>query len=188
MGAEMDAFEQVVSDILWMEGHWVQTSVKVELTKQEKVLIGRRTSPRWELDIVAYQGGPRVLRVVECKSYIDSRGVSIAALDGSNAGLGKRFKLFNDERLREVVFRRLKTQLVERGACPLDVDVRLCLACGRIATAADAIELKRLFATRGWELWDSSWLRERLEQMSNGKYENQVSAVVSKLLLRKGGS
>jgi hypothetical protein len=29
----MDAFEQVVSEILWMSGFWVRTSVKVELTK-----------------------------------------------------------------------------------------------------------------------------------------------------------
>ena len=30
----MDAFEQVVSEILWMEGYWVRTSVKVDLTKE----------------------------------------------------------------------------------------------------------------------------------------------------------
>jgi hypothetical protein len=45
----MDAFEQVVSEILWMSGFWVRTSVKVELTKEEKRLIGRHSSPRWEL-------------------------------------------------------------------------------------------------------------------------------------------
>jgi hypothetical protein len=49
----MDAFEQVVSEILWLEGNWVRQSVKVELTKEEKRAIGRPSSPRWELDIVA---------------------------------------------------------------------------------------------------------------------------------------
>jgi hypothetical protein len=71
----MDSFEQVVSEILWMQGHWVRTSVKVNLTPAEKVQIGRPTSPRWELDVVAYNGGDNILRVVECKSYIDSVGV-----------------------------------------------------------------------------------------------------------------
>ena len=33
-------------------------------------------------------------------------------------------------------------------------------------------------------IWDEPWLRKRLEEMSRGRYENQVSAVVSKLLLR----
>ena len=47
----MDAFEQLVSEILWMEGLWVRTSVKVEITKAEKRLIGRPSSPRWEIDI-----------------------------------------------------------------------------------------------------------------------------------------
>jgi hypothetical protein len=37
----VDAFEQLVSEILWMEGYWVQSSVKVELTKEEKREIGR---------------------------------------------------------------------------------------------------------------------------------------------------
>jgi len=64
----MDAFEQVVSEILWMSGFWVRTSVKVELTKEEKRLIGRHSSPRWELDIVGYSGRENLLRVVEFKS------------------------------------------------------------------------------------------------------------------------
>ena len=64
----MDAFEQLVSEILWMVGYWARTSVKVDLTKEKKVLIGRPSSPRWELDIVAYSGRDNTLRVVECKS------------------------------------------------------------------------------------------------------------------------
>ena len=42
----MDAFEQLVSEILWMEGYWVRTSVKVELTKEENRLIGRHAERR----------------------------------------------------------------------------------------------------------------------------------------------
>ena len=39
----MDAFEQLVSEILWMDGYWVRTSVKVELTKEENARsVGRR--------------------------------------------------------------------------------------------------------------------------------------------------
>jgi hypothetical protein len=37
----MDAFEQLVSEILWREGYRVRTSVKVELTKEEEREIGR---------------------------------------------------------------------------------------------------------------------------------------------------
>lgn len=180
----MDAFEQLVSEILWMEGYWVRTSVKVELTKEEKRQIGRPSSPRWELDIVGYSGRDNQLLAVECKSYLDSRGVALRAFDGTDDKFAERFKLFTDDQLRIVVFNRLGLQFAESGACPPNPKVKLCLACGRIATDADRAGLHKHFAENGWELWDEPWLRERLKQMSDRGYENQVSAVVAKLLLR----
>lgn len=180
----MDAFEQLVSEILWMEGYWVHTSVKVDLTKEEKRQIGRPSSPRWELDIVAYSGRNNLLRVIECKSYLDSRGVALRAFDGTDEKFGERFKLFADEQLRNVVFNRLRLQLAESGACPLNPEVKLCLVCGRIATDTDRAGLHEYFVQKGWDLWDEPWLRERLKQMSDRGYENQISAVVAKLLLR----
>lgn len=180
----MDAFEQVVSEILWMEGFWVRTSVKVDLTKEEKVRIGRPSSPRWELDIVGYSGRDNTLRVVECKSYLDSRGVALKAFDGSDTKSAERYKLFSDDNLRSVVFERLRIQLAECRACAPDATVKLCLACGRIASTADREALHKHFAEKGWELWDEKWLREKLQLMSEHGYENQVSAVVAKLLLR----
>lgn len=180
----MDAFEQLVSEILWMEGNWVRTSVKVDLTKEEKRAINRPSSPRWELDIVAYSGRDNLLRVIECKSYLDSRGVAASSFDGDDDRSAKRYKLFADDNLREVVFGRLRLQFAESGACGPNAEVKLCLACGRIATDSDRTALHKHFAEKGWELWDESWLRERLKRMSNQSYENQVSAVVAKLLLR----
>ena len=180
----MDAFEQLVSEILWMEGYWVRTSVKVELTKEEKKAIGRTSSPRWELDIVAYSGLNNLLYIVECKSYLDSRGVALRAFDGTDEQSAKKFKLFSEDNLRNVVFARLRKQLAASGACQPDPVVKLCLACGRIATDADRQGLHRHFEEKGWELWDEPWLRERLRIMSERGYENQVSAVVAKLLLR----
>jgi hypothetical protein len=117
----VDAFEQLVSEILWMSGFWVRTSVKVELTKEEKRLIGRHSSPRWELDIVGYSARKNVLQVVECKSYMDS---------------------------------------------------------------TDRKAIRAQFEAQGWDLWDEPWLRDHLKRMAEQGYENQVSAVVAKLLLR----
>jgi hypothetical protein len=180
----VDAFEQVVSEILWKQGFWVRQSVKVELTKKEKIAIGRPSSPRWELDIVAYCGRSNLLRVVECKSYIDSRGVAFRAFDGSDEGFAKRFKLFGEAHLRKVVFGRLCKQLAESGACRSKPRVKLCLACGRIASDIDREKLKKHFRQKGWELWDEPWLEKHLRHMAASGYENQVSAVVAKLLVR----
>jgi hypothetical protein len=154
----MDAFEQVVSEILYIEGYWVRQSVKVELTKREKAAIGLPFSPRWELDVVAYCGRDNTLRVVECKSYIDSGGVALRAFNGRDERFGKRFKLFGNKRLRNVVFSRLRTQFVQSGRCRPNPKVKLCLACGRIASETDRRELRRYFAAKGWELWDDKYL------------------------------
>lgn len=178
----MDAFEHLVSEILWQEGYWVRSSVKVELTKEEKVQINRPSSPRWELDIVAYRARDNILQVVECKSYLDSQGVKECGFDPSHKE-SKRYKLFNDETLQEVVFNRLKLQLLEAGACREEPTVRLALACGKIRNA-DRKNLHTHFESRGWNLWDEPWLIERLTRMAHRGYENQISAVVAKLLVR----
>ncbi len=181
----MDAFEQLVSEILWMEGYWVRTSVKVGLTKEEKRLIGRHSSPRWELDIVAYRGRDNLLQIVECKSFIDSVGVRLSAFDGSNLDHAKRYKLFNEPELRRVVFNRLCVQLSESGACQEAPKIRLALASGKIRNESDRKAIRSHFANNDWELWDEPWLHERLQRMAKQGYENQVSAVVAKLLLRR---
>jgi len=157
----MDAFEQVVGDILWRQGYRVRTSVQVNLTKKEKRIIGRHTAPRWELDIVACSGRGNLLHVVECKSYIDSVGVRATAFDGTDPDDAKRYKLFNEPGLRGVVFDRLLTQLTECGACRTDAEIRLCLACGKIREEGRA-KLREHFTAQGWDLWDEHWLADHL--------------------------
>ncbi len=161
----------------------MRTSVKVELTKEEKRKIGRPTTPPWELDIVAYSGRDNLLRVVECKSFLDSHGVRSTGFDGSNPEHAKIYKLFNDRALRKVVFKRLCRQLHEVGACRPNPKIEFCLACAKVRERG-RVQLHAHFQKEGWKLWDEPWLREKLQQMSMRGYENQVSAVVAKLLLR----
>ena len=179
----MDAFEQLVTEILWMEGYWVRTSLKVELSKPEKRRIGRPSCPRWELDIVAYKGKDNTLRVVECKSFLDSVGVRASSFD-RNSIHAERFKLFNDPKLRRVVFNRLRLQFATSGACRGAPKVKLALAAGKIRNEKDREAIRSHFQRNDWELWDEHWLHERLQHLAEQGYENQVSAVVAKLLLR----
>jgi len=180
----LDAFEQLVSEILWMSGYWVRTSVKVDLTREEKREIGRHSSPRWELDIVGYSARENMLLVVECKSYMDSTGVRASAFDGSNPEYAKRYKLFNEPDLRRVVFKRLAMQFTGIGACLEAPTIRMALACGKIRNETDRTTIRAHFEAQGWDLWDESWLRVNLQRMADQGYENQISAVVAKLLLR----
>ena len=177
----MDAFEQLVAEILFDQGYWVQTSVKVDLTKEEKRRIGRHSSPRWEIDVVAYRAADNELMAVECKSFLDSTGVQWAELQDDHSST--RYKLFREPILRDVVLARLATQMVEAGRCRPDATVRLAMAAGKIRPGDEA-NMEHHFAERGWQFYGPCWLRERLEEMSAGGYTNQVSSVVAKLLLR----
>jgi len=179
----LDAFEQVVSEILWRDGFWVRTSVKVELTAEDKIAIGRRSSPRWELDVVAYRALDNLLRVIECKSYLDNPGVGGNWLDGTNVKAAGRYKLFSEPNLRATVLARLRAQFVDSGLCRPNPKIELCLACGKIQENARK-PLASHFETNNWTLLDEEWLRTRLQKMADGGYENQVSAVVAKLILR----
>lgn len=173
-----------MSEILWMSGLWVRTSVKVNLTKEEKVRIGRPSAPRWELDIVAYSGRENILNIVECKSYIDSLGVQASGFNGTKSPDQDRYKLFNDAVLRETIFGRTRIQLAECGACRPNAKIRLCLAAGKVRKQ-DRVWLRDHFKANNWEFWDEPWLKHKLKLMAEQGYENQVSSVVAKLLLRK---
>lgn len=181
----MQAFESLVAALLEREGYWVRQSFKVELAKDEKRQIGRPSSPKWELDVVAYRPGDRQLLAVECKSYFDSRGVTYEEVANGNKD-DTRYKLFVDAKLRDVVLRRLALQLTERKSIAPDSVVRLCLATGRIATAADRAKLKAQFDANNWLLLDEAWAREGLRLLAKGGYENSVAAVVAKLLAIPG--
>lgn len=178
----MDSFEQVVATILERLGYWVRTSVKVALTADEKREIKRPSSPRWELDVVAYSGSRNELLVVECKSYLDSYGVRSTSFDGPKAEEETRYKLFSDEVLRRVVLSRLEAQLVEQGFCPAGTKATLCLAAGKIY--GDPAPLRAIFEKNGWRLFESGWFVDGLRRLAGESYDNSVAAVVAKLLLR----
>ena len=80
----MDAFEKVIGQILDYQDYWTRISFKVELTKEEKVEMGRPTTPRWELDVVGYKASMNEVLVVECKSYLNSPGVHVRDFDPSS--------------------------------------------------------------------------------------------------------
>jgi hypothetical protein len=178
----MDAFESIVATLLMRDGFWVQTSLKVNLTAEDKRKIGKPSSPRWELDVLAYRPGDNLLQVVECKSYLDSGGVSMAAFDPSTT-FATRFKLFTEPAIREVVLERLVAQLLASKTICRNPTIQLCLAAGRIVST-DAERVRVHFAANNWLLLDHDWLQSQLHKLAQDGYENAVAAVTAKLLLR----
>jgi hypothetical protein len=177
----MDAFENLIAMLLKRQGYWTIPCFKVELSKEEKRQIDRPSSPRWELDLVAYKGSINEIMAVECKSYLDSRGVVFR--NGSFEPVS-RYKLFTDEALRNVVLSHLVIQLQEIGAIADSPKVTLCLAAGKLASVTKRDELAQRFESQDWKLFDPQWIRDRLQQIGNASYENDMAYIVAKMLLR----
>jgi hypothetical protein len=178
----MDAFEAVVARLLRREGYWIVPRFKVDLTKKEKRDIGRHSSPRWEIDLVAYKGDTNELIAIECKSFLDSKGVSFQ--DGTFQP-PKTYKLFTDSTLRKVVLEHLRKQLVASGSCRPRPRVRLALATGKIARTTDRSKMRAHFKANRWILYDDRWIQSKLSELRGSAYEDDVAFVVAKLALRK---
>ena len=179
----MDAFEQLAVELFREAGYWVRTGFKVELTGDEKVRIGRHSSPRWEIDLLAWHAVRGELLALECKSYLDSGGVHAAHFQ-TGSRYAHRYKLFHDAVLRETVLGRIKLQCIETGLCPGDAALRLGLIAGHI-TKYNTPLVAEIFSANDWLLFGPDWLRKRLSWMAAGSYENSTAAVVAKLLLRQ---
>jgi hypothetical protein len=171
----MDAFESIVATILEAEGFWVRRSIRVQLEKKDKRAKG---APRTELDIVAYCPARNELWVVECKSWLDSRGVKAAALLEKDHPGAKRFKLFHDEKYCDAVKAALVGQLRLSGNNP---KVRLCLVAGKIA-GGDEQKLRVRFEKQDWILRDRKCVQKGVKELATKGYENDVATMTAKIL------
>lgn len=181
----MDAFEELVAEILRADGYWVHQGYKIDLSTEQKRALGNPSMPRPEIDLVAYKAGTGELLSLECKSYFDSGGVHARDLlpGGKNA---QRYKMFVNDALRELVLRRLVEQLVETDAVAGSPIPKLGMIYG-YATPSNTTLLTAHFAANGWDLYGPDWLRDRLQRMALRSYDNQVASVVAKLLLPRTG-
>ena len=176
----MNAFEQIVGMLLERDGYWVRASYKVCLTKAEKVHIGRPSCPRWELDVVAYRPKDNVVLAVECKSFLNSPGVSYESFSGHNKKGAKTYKLFTNAKLRRTVLSRLKKQLRKDGMVSPSPKVKLCLAAGHIRKGNKA-DIEQHCQRNGWLLFAEDWFRERFDKLAEAGYENDIAIVAAKL-------
>jgi hypothetical protein len=178
--AYLDSFESIVASSLVRRGFWTMTSVTVDLSKAEKRRIGRHTSPRWELDVVAYCAANNELLVMECKSFLDSVGVRCATFEGKNPKDAKRYKLFLEPTLRRVVLTRLALDFARDNRCRPKPKVTLGLAAGKLF--GDERRLRALFDRKGWRLIGPDDLADDLAALAKAGYQNDVASLVAKLI------
>lgn len=179
----MDYFEGIIKTLLEHEGYWVRQSFKVSLTKQEKRDIGKHSIPRPEVDILAFKPETNHVIAFEAKSYLDSPGVKLSELDNSYEIPEGRYKLFTCENYRNIVFSRMKQDLLELGMGTPETKITLGLAAGNVYQSKSE-EIRKLFQQQGWEFLSPEDIREKVTDLAAKGYENEPSIITAKILMR----
>ena len=179
----MNAFEDIVRRYLEEEGYWVRQSVKVYISKQDKVKIGTYSMPTPEIDLVALDVERNELLLVEAKSFLDSYGVWLEAVTGEDTEAGRRYKLFTDSAFRKSVTETLKTDYLKRGLINQDTDIKYALAAGHIHSGNEE-SIEKYFDKRHWILFKPNQIKEYVEKLSSKGWEDDIATITAKLLLR----
>ena len=179
----MDYFEGIIKTLLEHEGYWVRQSFKVNLTKQEKRDIGKPSIPRPEVDILAFKPAQNEVIVFEAKSFLDSPGVNLAHLTELYEIPEGRYKLFTCENYRNIVFNRLKQDLVDTGLCTPKVTLTLGLAAGNVYQGKSE-EIKRYFEYKQWKFISPEEIKSKVINLASKGYENEPSIITAKILIR----
>lgn len=179
----MDAFENLAAQLLQESGYWILQSVKVNLDKKEKNEINKPTTPRPEIDIIAYDRKNEILYLIEAKSYIDSQGVKFLDIDKEYEIQEGAYKLLTCEKYRNVVTKRLKKDLILRGYITEDTSICYGLIAGNIYQNKYK-EILKLYKTKGWLFWGPEDIKKRLSDLSKKGYEDNAVTMTAKILLK----
>lgn len=180
----MDAFEEIAGTLLLNEKYWIRHSVKVNLTKEEKVEIGKPTTSRPEIDIVAFDVVQNILFLLEAKSFLDSSGVIYEEVIEINENPSGRYKILTSEKYQKTIVARLRSDWLYAGIINEKTEFRFGLIAGNINKNKE-LELKKYFTEKNWFFWGPTILKEKLTALSQKGYENCIITIAIKLMLCK---
>ncbi|RJQ39614.1 MAG: hypothetical protein C4555_03075 [Dehalococcoidia bacterium] len=178
----MNAFENIVALYLEEEGYWVRQSVKVEkISKDDKKVLGNSTMPRPEIDIVALNMKRNELVFFEVKSFLHSQGVYFDVVKSKEWEQSKHYRLFNDEKYRNLITTRLLEAYMEKGLANRRTKVNYGLAAGKIHTG-DKGKFDKHFANRGWVLITPEEIKSKVKTWADKGWEDNVVFTTAKLI------
>ncbi len=183
----MNAFEDIVKLHLEEKGYWVRQSVKVNISKQDKVYIGTYSMPRPEIDLVALNIKENELLLIEVKSLLDSYGVWFEAVSGQDEEkYTKRYKLFTNNKFREVVTKRLREEYLTQGLINKNTEINYALAAGNIKPPSDESRIREYFVKqgKGWKLFSPRDIKETIKKLSHKGWEDNQIVMAAKLIMR----
>jgi len=186
----MNAFEDIVKLYLEAEGYWVRQSVKIDISKQDKREIGLYSMPRPEIDLVALNVKKNELLLIEVKSYLDSYGVYYEAIsddepkDDRTKKDAKRYRLFTDNKFREVVTRALREEYLKQGLIRKNTKINYALASGNIRSPGDKSKISNYFLQKGWTLFSPEQIKDRIRKLSDKGWEDNIVTITAKLIMK----
>lgn len=179
----MDAFEALVGKLLENERYWIQHSVKVNLTIQEKEIIGKKTIPRPEIDIVAFDVPNNKIYLLEVKSFLDSPGVHYESVVQNTQIAEGRYKILTSSHYQTIICKRLLEDWKETGHVNDQTTVSFGLIAGKVQKKREN-DLAAFFDSKSWLFWGPTILKNKLEALAQKGYENNEVTIAAKLLLR----
>jgi len=179
----MDQFESIVATLLEANGYWVRRSFKVNVTKDEKRQIGKPSIPRPEIDLLALRFDKNELLALEVKSYFDSNGVKLSALQKQHDEPQGPYKLFTSDRYRSIVLARLKQDLIASGMTCSETTIHLGLAAGKVYQGKSE-QIRSYMESRNWLFWSPEDVKQQVERLAECGYANDIATLTAKILLR----
>ena len=150
---------------------------------QEKRDIGKPTIPRLEIDLLVFDYKNNEIIAAEAKSYLDSNGVGFEQLKESHKVPEGRYKLFTCKNYRNIVFSRLRAQLLNANHINGKTVIKLGLVAGNVHKNQSE-EISNLFNDNGWLFWGPADVQKRVKELSDKGYENNPYVITAKVLLR----
>jgi hypothetical protein len=157
----MEKFENTVSTLLEAEGFWVRRAFKVNVTLEEKRQVGKQSSPRPEIDMLAFHLGRNEVLALDVKAFLDSPGVKLAHLLEEHEVPAGRHKLFTSERYRTIVLARLLQDLIAAGMANAQTQVRLGMVVGKV-NQGQSEAIRELIEAKGWLFWSPDDIKQKV--------------------------
>jgi hypothetical protein len=179
----MDHFESIIATLLEADGYWVRRSFKVNVTKEEKRQVGKHSSPRPEIDLLALHFARNEVLALEAKSFLDSPGVKLAQLQEEHDVPEGRYKLFTSKRYHSIVFSRLLQDLVACGMARPDTKISLGLAAGKVYQGQSG-PLRQFMEQNKWIFWSPEDIKHKVTVLAERGYENDPAIITAKILMR----
>jgi len=179
----MDHFEGLICTLLEAEGFWLRRSFKVNVTKEEKRVIGKPSIPRPEIDILAFRCCDNSVIAVEVKSFLDSPGLKLEELQANHKVPEGRYKLFTTPDYRSIVLNRLHQDLLSCGMANKSTKVSLGLVVGKVYQGRSE-KIREHMAAQQMFFWAPEDIKCKVAALADRAYENDSAILVAKVLLR----